>query len=556
MMHTTETLRLMSQRSFLWNRRTWLGTKNALGPLLAGSCGATTAGGNHATGVRLAASFGTLAESAACATRASPAFPPSGRTLGKEGALPAREARVPEAGCSAHTICGCSAVNSGKQFILEFADQSRYQLHTAWLKDASPSNVGADFYRRSAADVSKLDDFRIARIEPGEGGERLVVHYESTGAAAPAGPAMESFEAKWLHAFAPYVGKALGAGAAGAGAAIRGTGSLFDALQRRRTPWLGDLEIPAFRAGDLARDADLQVEFIEAMVDPGVAMITDVDPPASLEREAVGKPMEDLVMEVIGKMNQHPVRSTRYGVMRKTAESAKQGADYDMANPLSMHTDHSVYHGTPGFLQFLYQAQGSVTSKVCDGLAVAEYVREHHPASFELLSTVEITHSSRNNLYTREGAPRDVRDASTEGMPFELVHTHPVIQLDAEGHVEKVVQSETKRGVCALPYSVYEPFMEAYALWVELCEDPRFIRHFEWPEGSIVVTNNWRTMHGRASIPPGMARTMVFAYVGKVLVENRYRLLRQNQVERETPSLDYTWLTRVPNQVLEKMLAP
>jgi trimethyllysine dioxygenase len=266
--------------------------------------------------------------------------------------------------------------------------------------------------------------------------------------------------------------------------------------------------------------------------------------------------MEELVFKIVGKMNQHPVRSTTYGVMRKTAESAKQGADYDMSNPLSMHTDHSVYQGTPGYIQFLYQAEGSVKSKVCDGLALAEYVKEHHPEAYKILTTVEMTHSSRNTLYTREGAPRSVYDKSSAPAPFELVHTHPIIQLDSEGLVEKVVQSETKRGVCALPHDVYEEFMDAYELWTQLCEDDRFIKHFDWPEGAMVVTNNHRTLHGRATVPPGMARTMAFGYLNKILVENRYRLLKQNQTEKSTPSMDSRWLTRVPNQVLERIVMP
>ena len=31
---------------------------------------------------------------------------------------------------------------------------------------------------------------------------------------------------------------------------------------------------------------------------------------------------------------------------------------------LSMHTDHSVYHGTPGYLQFMYQARVLYQAKV------------------------------------------------------------------------------------------------------------------------------------------------------------------------------------------------
>jgi len=277
--------------------------------------------------------------------------------------------------------------------------------------------------------------------------------------------------------------------------------------------------------------------------------------PESLERESAGKPMEALAKKIVGKLNQHPVRSTNYGVMRKTAESAKQGADYDMSNPLSMHTDHSVYHGTPGFIQFLYQAEGSVSSKVCDGLALSEYVKEHHPDAYKLLTEVQMTHSSRNTLYTPEGAPRSVYDKSTEPSPFELVHTHPIIELNAKGQMEKVVQSETKRGVCALSYDTYEEWMAAYSLWTQLCEDPRFIKHFDWPEGSCVVTNNYRTLHGRATVPPEMSRTMAFGYVNKTIVENRYRYLKQLQTGKDKPEIDdHRWLTRIPNQVLAKIV--
>jgi len=449
-----------------------------------------------------------------------------------------------------HRILACQAINEGRQLIVEFADRSRYELHASWLKDSSPKNVGADFYRTSAADVWRLRNFTIAGGQPAASGEKMELFFEGHGEHADV---HDVFEARWLHAFAPFVGKALHtAGAKATG--LVGTGSLFDDLLTKRTPWRSNVSMPTVSAETLRTDIDAQVEFLETMMNPGVCMITGMPEPESLEREMAGIPMENVVFDVIGKLNQHPVRSTRYGVMRKTAESAKQGADYDMANPLSMHTDHTVYQGTPGFLQFLYQAEGNVTSKVCDGYALAEYLREHYPDAFKLLTTVEITHSSRNTLYTREGAPRSVKDSSTRPMPFELVHTHPVIELDSNGLVQKVVQSETKRGVCALPYSVYGPFMEAYELWTQLCEDPRFIKNFEWPEGTMIVTNNWRTLHGRATVPPGMKRTMCFGYVNKVLVENRYRLLRQLQVERANPDMNHKWLTRVPNQVLQHMV--
>jgi len=483
------------------------------------------------------------------ATSTQATFPPSMLHGMRAPLAPIPEELVarPAASVRPHHIVRCEPVNQGKQVVIEFSDESRYEVHSAWLKDSSPANRGADFYRTSAADVWKVRDYRVRSVEPAKDGGQMLVSYEANGQQLS-----DVFESRWLHAFAPFVGKSLHSSHVTI-APLKGTGSMLGALHRQRKPWMKDVKMPEFDAKTLAENVDAQVEFLECMVEPGIALIKGVGTPQRLEREFAGKPIEDLVFKIVGKFNQHPVRSTTYGVMRKTAESAKQGADYDMTNPLSMHTDHSVYQGTPGYLQFLYQAEGSVRSKVCDGLALAEYVREHHPEAYKLLTTVEMTHSSRNTLYTREGAPRSVYDQSTAPAPFELVHTHPIIQLDAEGHVEKVVQSETKRGVCALPYDVYEPFMEAYELWTQLCEDERFIKHFDWPEGTCVVTNNYRTLHGRASVPPGMNRTMAFGYLNKILVENRYRLLRQIQTERAEPSMDHRWLTRVPNQVLEKL---
>jgi len=512
---------------------------------LAGAAARPSAPPAEATAASPAATQQRFHLNATTATSTQTSLPPSLLLSARGPLAPVLEESA--ASARPHSIVRCESVNQGKQVVVEFSDGTRYEIHGAWLKDSSPANRGADFYRTSAADVWKLRDYSVHHVEPVRGGEQMSVTYEANGKQHS-----DVFEARWLHAFAPFVGKALHSGHV-ACAPLKGTGSMLGALHRRRTPWTKDVTMPKFDAKTLAESVDAQVEFLEGMVDPGIALITGVGTPERLEREFAGKPIEDLVYKIVGKFNQHPVRSTTYGVMRKTAESAKQGADYDMTNPLSMHTDHSVYQGTPGYLQFLYQAEGSVRSKVCDGLALAEYVREHHPEAYKFLTTVDMTHSSRNTLYTREGAPRSVYDQSTTSAPFELVHTHPIIQLDEDGHVEKVVQSETKRGVCALPYEVYEPFMEAYELWTQLCEDERFIKHFDWPEGTCVVTNNYRTLHGRASVPLGMNRTMTFGYLNKILVENRYRLLKQFQTERVEPSMDHRWLTRVPNQVLEKL---
>jgi alpha-ketoglutarate-dependent taurine dioxygenase len=491
----------------------------------------------------------TRFKSAAATPRAAASVAPTLEVLKTEAPSTLRGGKQISGNVQSSQIVDCMPVNKGKQLELQFADQSRYLLHTAWIKDASPANTGKDYYRKSASDVWALSKFRISEAKPSQDGNAISLQYTGTDGSM----VTDEVNAKFLHAFAPFVGKTLHTDSPAKVA--RGTSNLWNELTATRKGWKCDAEVPQFDAKLLEDDLDLQTAFLEAMVTTGVAQINGLGEPEDLERQGAGKPLEDLVFKVIGKFNQHPIRSTRYGVIRKTSQRATQGADYDMQNPLSMHTDHSVYHGTPGFLQFLYQAEGNCRSKVVDGVALAEYFKENYPDQFKLLTTVHITHSSRNNLYTTEGAPRNIHDPTQKGFPFELVHTHPVIELDEQGRVEKVVQSETKRGVSALTYDEYEPFMDAYKHWVKMCEDDRFIRHFDWPEGTVLVTNNWQVMHGRASVPPEMKRTMCFAYVSKVNVENRYRYLKQCQAERDTESIDSLWMTRVPNQVLANMIS-
>lgn len=444
-------------------------------------------------------------------------------------------------------IVSARPVNNGQQVDVEFLDKTSYRFHTAWMKDSSPSQVGHDYYRKSAKTLFEVDKYIAKETQATEDGAKLVVHFQN-GATEPV---RDEYVATWLHAFAPYVGQPLHGEAKKQG--LQGTASLLDDLYQTRKPWDSNVEIPSFDAKEIAESEDLQIELLEKMIDPGMAMIRNLGPPESLGNEDVGMPMEKLVRQIIGRLNQHPVRKTRYGIIHTRPRAEKAGADYDQSNPLSMHTDHSVYFGTPGFLQFMYQAQGTVTSKVCDGLALAEYMRKNHPEDYRLLTTVQLTHSSRNCIYATNGAYRQ-DDPNVSGATFELVHTHPVLQLDKDGLLEKVVQSETKRGVCALSYDVYEPFMAAYRRWTDLAEDPRFIRSFKWPEQDMIVLNNWRVLHGRASVPPNMERTMCFGYVMKTITENRYRLLKQRQAERKNPVMNDRWLTRLPNQVLYSLV--
>jgi len=448
-------------------------------------------------------------------------------------------------------IASARPVNEGKHVDIEFTDKTAYRFHTEWIKDSNPSAVGSDYYRKSAQHLFEVDKYVAQEVEMAEDGSKLMVRFANGSTS----PVMDEYVSSWLHAFAPHVGQPLNEAAKKVprhAEGLKGTGSLLEDMHKNRTSWGSDLAIPSYDAEALANDHALQAEFMEKMTCPGLAIVHGLGAPESLENNIVGLPMENLVGKIIGRMNQHPVRSTRYGVMHTRTGAEKHGADYDHTNPLSMHTDHSVYNGTPGYYQFMYQAQGYVKSKVCDGLALHNYMRDNHPEEYKLLTTVNVTHSSRNNIYGRDGSYK--QGSQLGGYIFELVHTHPVITLDANGDLEKVVQSETKRGVSALPFETYEKFMAAYRLWTSVAERKEFICEFDWPEHSMVCFNNYRVLHGRASVPPNMERTMCFGYIMKTIAENRYRFLRQTLAERQNPLMSDRWTTRVPNQVLKSMV--
>ena len=90
---------------------------------------------------------------------------------------------------------------------------------------------------------------------------------------------------------------------------------------------------------------------------------------------------------------------------------------------------------------------------------------------------------------------------------------------------------------------------------MRLVEDERFVKHVGWPEHSVIVCDNHRVLHGRATQPTdGTERCMVWAYATKYIVDSRYRLFRQRQVERG--GVSDAWTTRLPNQLVDDMSTP
>eukprot|EP00439_Symbiodinium_sp_Y106_P003214 s4273_g1.t1 len=102
-------------------------------------------------------------------------------------------------------IAAASPVNDGKQVDIEFADNTAYRFHTAWIKerlweDSHPSLIGNDFYRKSAKTLFESDQYTVGNALPTSDGSKLQVHFKN-GHVDNA--VTEEYVSTWLHAFAP-----------------------------------------------------------------------------------------------------------------------------------------------------------------------------------------------------------------------------------------------------------------------------------------------------------------------------------------------------------------
>jgi len=447
--------------------------------------------------------------------------------------------------------------NDGRQIDIFFSDNTSYRFHAPALKDCSVESVGPDLYRQNAKDIWNVRQHTIADARVEE--DKLLIKW-GCDCIGEDGGGMDSYSAFILKAIAPSMGKALHdetSQSSGIADSRNIPVSLFDELHQHRTPWhAAELQVPEYDAAELAQSRDLQIDFLERTVDPGFAIVHNLPKPESQDTDDVGLSMENYVQDIVARINQHQVRATRYGVIRSTTEAEKQGADYNTSNPLSMHTDHSHYEGTPGYLQFMHQALGSVNTVITDGLAVAEYMRENYPKHFDMLSTVPINHGFCNMLYTKEGKPRNVMTSTFDphrDAAFEVSSKMPVIKLNPDNSIAQISHSESKRGVSNISYDQYHPFMDAYEMWLDLVEDARFKKQVHWPEGSMIVINNWRVLHGRALQDPGTQRTMVFGYITRSNVSGRYRLLKRQELQDKVQDLDTRFAARVDHQLLARM---
>jgi len=205
-----------------------------------------------------------------------------------------------------------------------------------------------------------------------------------------------------------------------------------------------------------------------------------------------------------------PIHVTSYGKVQVfiTSPDARTAAHTGAAQ--HPHTDEPYRYSPPGYLFFhsiVSAPDGEGTSKLADGFAAAEMLRDLDPAAFSTLTDVPVlSHRQHED---------EVRFATRSR----------VISLDDDGEVQAIRINMR----CLAPLDPFEPRAdEVFHAITEFCkiiEDPENQTLLHLNAGDFLIFDNNRTMHGRTVFSDSSARHLHSCHVDKDAMHSTYRLL-------------------------------
>ena len=272
-----------------------------------------------------------------------------------------------------------------------------------------------------------------------------------------------------------------------------------DLAVRTRKTWYGDHypDMARFVYDDVMDNSASVADWAEVMLDEGVALIQDM-------------PNSDQGLKALCEL---------FGTVRPSFS----GYTFDVkskANPenlaytskaLELHTDLPAEELAPG-IQFLHcrvnDAQGG-NSLFVDATAVANVLKQTHPAYFKILTEYEVPYR-----YTT-----DYQDVRTKQL---------IIELDPNnGEVSGINFSQHLADVFDFSQREMDTFYPAFRKFGQMLQDPKYLMTFRLNAGECIVFDNHRIAHGRASFIKGSGeRHLRGCYVDRGDLRSVYRVLR------------------------------
>jgi trimethyllysine dioxygenase len=203
------------------------------------------------------------------------------------------------------------------------------------------------------------------------------------------------------------------------------------------------------------------------------------------------------------------VRETIFGGMWEfSANMAFKDTAYTSV-AIGPHTDGTYSNDSPGLQMFhclAFDGSGGESTLV-DGFKVAQTIRYSDPEAFDILSEVRVP-------------------AHYVGDGVHLRAEHPVIGLDQRGELTQIAYNNYDRAPFRLPPARMAEFYRALALFNRLINDPTYEISMRLVPGTVLLFDNWRTLHGRHAFQGH--RHMCGAYLNMEDFQSRLRVLRRS----------------------------
>lgn len=202
------------------------------------------------------------------------------------------------------------------------------------------------------------------------------------------------------------------------------------------------------------------------------------------------------------------VRETNYGRLFDVIVTPDPANLANTSAAIGMHTDNPYRDPVPG-LQLLHcivnETDGG-ESQLCDGFAVAERLRAHEPAAFDLL------------------ASHPVRFRYLDAGSADLQHYGPLIETDTIGNVTGVRYNSRSVSAFDMPAEVLPDYYAAYRSFAEMLHDPKARIEFKLGPGDLMIFDNQRVLHGRSAYTIGH-RHLQGCYADKDALHSTIRVL-------------------------------
>lgn len=242
-------------------------------------------------------------------------------------------------------------------------------------------------------------------------------------------------------------------------------------------------------------DADARAELTRALIEDGIAIVTDMD----TDEESLPR-----LVNAIG-----PITPSAEGLFFDVRVEIEPTNLAFTAGPLEMHTDLPGEEAAPG-VQFLHCMENTVEgglSLFLDGAAVAEALRDEDPEAFRLLADNKIPFFYRHDNWDYRAHQR-------------------VIETDPEGRVTGVTISQHLQDAMDLPQDLLDSYYPAFIKFLKMMQEERFLVRFRSEAGNCVIFDNHRIVHGREGyVADSGKRHLRGCYTDRGALYSTYRVL-------------------------------